>query len=201
VDFKKIKNKKILLPVLITLAVLIIYTIFTYNGFVKRDEAVAEKWNTLQSQYQRRVDVIPDLVKVVKASSEYEQNLLIQLAEIRSQKANVSIAARPSGEGFKALEEQQANIAQTMNKIIAVVENYPDLKSQKGYLRLQDQIKGTERRIQVARKDFNEEVAGYNKKVRSFPSNILAGMFGFRVKDGFAADAGAARAPEVKFNN
>jgi LemA protein len=192
------KNRKWIILSAI-LAVLLLFVIVTYNGLVNRDEQVKVNWNTLQSQYQRRTELVPNLVSVVKAASDFEKNTLLQLTEIRSKAQQVQLSGDPNSEAYKQLEKMQGEMAGNMNQVLAVIERYPELKSQTGYLRFQDQIKGTENRIKVARKDFNESVAGYNRKVRSFPSNIVASIFGFKRKDGFRAASEADQAPEVKF--
>lgn len=181
------------------LAVLCIYGVVSFNKFVTKEEKVKNTWNDLQARYQRRFDMIPSLVSVVKASSDYEKNTLLKLTEIRSQKAGVILTGDPNSELYKKLESEQSDLANTFNQMIAVVEKYPDIKSQQNYVRLQDQIKGTESRIRFARKDFNEAVQGYNTYVRSFPSNLAAKVFGFKIKEGFTADTGTDKAPEINF--
>lgn len=192
------KNKKWLVPAAIVL-VLAIFAIISYNGLTKQDENVSNNFNNLQAMYQRRTDLIPNLVSVVQASANFEKNTLVQLATIRSKASSVQLNNNATGEVYQQLENTQAEVANTMNRVLAVIEKYPELKSQTAFLRFQDQIKGTERRIKVARTDLNAAVAEYNKKVRSFPRNIFAGLFGFKRKDGFQSEAEAAQAPEVKF--
>lgn len=192
------KNKKWLVPAAIVL-VLAIFAITSYNGLTKQDENVSNNFNNLQAMYQRRTELIPNLVSVVQASANFEKTTLEQLATIRSKAASVQLNNNASGEAYRQLESTQAEVANTMNRVLAVIEKYPELKSQTAFLRFQDQIKGTERRIKVARTDLNTAVATYNKKVRSFPRNIFAGLFGFKRKNGFQSEAEAAQAPEVKF--
>ena len=194
------KNKKWIILTAI-LVVLSIFFIVTYNGLVSREEQVKSHWSTLQSRYQRRTDLIPNLVTVVQASAEFEKNTLLQLTEIRSKAGGLQLSGDPTSEAYQQLEKTQGEVANTMNQVLAVIEKYPTLKSQTGFLRFQDQIKGTENRIRVARSDFNASVAAYNKKVRSFPANIAASLFGFKSKKGFQAADGADKAPAVKFQN
>jgi LemA protein len=192
------KNRKwVILSV--TLAVLAIYTIVTYNGFIRKEEELKERWSTLQSRYQRRTDLIPNLVTVVQGAANFEKNTLLQLTEIRSKVGGMQLSGDPSSDAYQQLEKTQAEVAGTMNQVLAVIEKYPELKSQTSFLRFQDQIKGTENRIRIARKDFNASAAGYNRKVRSFPSSLVAGIFGFKKKNGFQSEADADKAPEVKF--
>jgi LemA protein len=182
------------------LVILVIYTGITYNSLVKQDEAVKLTWGNLQNAYQRRLDLIPNLVTVVKGSSDYERQTLQQLAEARA-KAQQAIVG-PSGleaANFQRQEQAQAAMVLSINKVIAIVEKYPDLQSTKSYEYLQVQLEGTERRIKVSRDDFNATVAVYNKKVRGFPSDIPAGLFGFRTKEGFQSNSGAETPPEVRF--
>ncbi|MES2430732.1 MAG: LemA family protein [Bacteroidota bacterium] len=192
------KNKSWII-LLSVIAVLLLYGIFSYNKLVNQEEKLSTTWNNLQVSYQRRFDMIPQLTQVVKASSDYEKNTLIRLAEIRAQKGGVITTDNSIGQ-YQDLEQKQADFANTFNKILAVVESYPDIKSQQNYVRLQDQIKGTERRIKFSRKDFNDAVMNYNTYVRTFPSNIAAKIFGFKIKEGFTADMGADKAPEISFN-
>ena len=195
---QKLCKKKILLILLVFLAVLILWGIFSYNQFIRKDETVTSSWNNLQVSYQRRFDLIPALTSVVIASSDFEKNTLVKLAEIRSQKSGI-VSNETSSEQYNNQEGNQANFANTFNKILAVIEKYPDIKSQQNYVRLQDQIAGTERRIKFSRNDFNKAIQGYNTSVRSFPSSLVASIFSFKVKDGFKADIGSEKAPEITF--
>jgi LemA protein len=182
-------------------AVLVLFLWFTYNSLVGREEKMKASWSTLQATYQRRSDLLPSLNEVVQAAANFEQSTLVKLTEIRSKVGQVKLSEEPNAYVYRQQEQLQGEVANTMNQVLAVIEKYPELKSQKSFLRFQDQIKGTENRIKVARKDFNEVVASYNTKVRSFPSNLAAGIFGFKKKDGFESEAGAEQAPEVRFKN
>lgn len=192
------KNKKWLIPAAIAL-VLAIFAITSYNSLTKQDEQVSNGFNNLQAAYQRRTDLIPNLVNVVQAAAGFEKTTLEQLATIRSQAASMQLGPDVSGEAYKQLEQTQGELANTMNRVLAVIERYPELKSQTAFLRLQDQIKGTENRIRIARIDLNKTVTDYNVKVRSFPRSMFAGLFGFKRKSGFQSEAEAAQAPAVKF--
>ena len=188
---------------LIVIAILVIIAIdigISYNRLVGRDENVKLNWGNLQNAYQRRLDLTPNLVSVVKASSEYEKQTLEQLAAARAKAMQVSgQTSGLSAANYQQSEQAQAEVVNSVNRVIAVIEKYPDLKSTKGFLYLQSQLEGTERRIKVSRNDFNEAVAGYNKMVRSFPTSITASMFGFKSKEGFKSEVGADTAPEIKF--
>jgi LemA protein len=179
---------------------MLIYTGVTYNSLVKRDEDVHLTWGNLQNAYQRRLDLIPNLVIVVKGSSDYERQTLQQLADARANAQNAIVST--SGlevNNYRRQEDAQAAMVLSINKVIAIVEKYPDLQSTKSYSNFQVQLVGTERRIKVSRDDFNASVASYNKMVRGFPSDIPAGLFGFRAKEGFQSQSGAETPPEVKF--
>jgi LemA protein len=196
---QKLGKKKIYIILLALLAVLLLWGIITRNSLIAKDEKVTSTWNNLYVSYQRRFDLIPQLNAVVKASSDFEKSTLVQLTEIRAQKGGI-VADETSSSNYNKLESNQADYANTFNKVLAVVERYPDIKSQQNYIRFQDQIAGTERRIKFSRKEFNDAVLNYNTSVRSFPSSLVASLFGFKVKDGFVADTGADKAPEIKFN-
>lgn len=181
-------------------AILVIYTGVAYNGLVKRDEAVKLTWGNLQNAYQRRLDLIPNLVTVVKGTSDYERQTLQQLADARAKAQQVIVGTTGlEAANYQRQEQAQAAMVLSVNKLIAIVEKYPDLQSTKSYVYLQVQLEGTERRIKVSRDDFNASVATYNKIVRGFPSDIPAGLFGFRAKEGFQSSSGAETPPEVKF--
>lgn len=201
-SFKKMGNKpgkKIWLTALIIFALLAIFFFTTYNSLVKKQESVTKTWNNLQSDYQRRLDVVPNLVSTVKASSEYEKQTLVQLTEARAKAAQLNVTGDATYENYKKVEEANGAVAASANRVIAVIEKYPDIKTTTSFLRLQDQLEGTERRIKFSRKDFNEAVNGYNLKVRSFPSNIAAKLFGFTIREGFQGEAGTGNAPEINF--
>ena len=194
------RTRKYGIALVLILVVLVSYLGITYNGLVKSDESVKKNWSDLQSAYQRRIDLIPSLVSVVKGSSNFEQQTLESLIAVRAKAQQTTLNSNVANvQNYKAQENSQAEVVQTFNKVIARIENYPDLKSTKSYLYLQTQLEGTERRIKVSRNDFNSSVADYNKKVRQFPSNLAAKIFGFQGKEGFSSDAGSENPPEVKF--
>lgn len=171
-----------------------------YNKLVKLDEGVKNKWANVQSDYQRRSDLIPNLVNTVKGEANFEQQTLTNVVEARAKASQMKIDPENlTPEKLKEFQAAQGQLTQALGRFLMITENYPNLKANAAFQKLQDQLEGTENRIKVARNDFNEAVKQYNMKVRSFPMNMLSGMFGFSKKEGFAAEAGADKAPEVKF--
>ena len=191
--------KKFLIPIII-LAVLILYFGVTYNSLVKKEEKVKQHWSDLQTTYQRRLDLIPNLVSVVKGVSEFEKSVLQKVAEARSNALAGNGQQNVTAENYKKQKQLQDSLAVNVNRMIVLIEAYPELQALKSYLALQDQLAGTERRIVVAAKDFNESVYNYNKAVRAFPTNIVAGIAGFSQKEGFESVAGSEKPIEVKLN-
>ncbi len=171
-----------------------------YNSMVKLDENVKNKWNNVQSDYQRRADLIPNLVNTVKGAANFEQETLTRLVEARAKATSVQVdPTNLTPEKLAEFQQAQAGVSSSLGRLLAVVENYPDLKANQNFRDLQAQLEGTENRIKVSRNDFNAAVQGYNSTVRTFPNNIFANMFGFQVKSGFTADPGSERAPNVQF--
>lgn len=182
------------------LVLLGIFVMTTYNSLIKKEEAVKKQWAEVQSTYQRRLDLIPNLVNVVKGVSGFEQTTLEKIAEARSNALKGLSNAEATAENYKEQKRLQDTLAAAANRLIIQIERYPTLKGTAAYSGLQTQLAGTENRIRIARNDFNEAVATYNKKVRGFPANLIAGIFGFKSKDGFQADAGTEKAVEINFN-
>lgn len=177
-----------------------IFLITTYNGLVKKDEKVKLQWNEVQNAYQRRLSLIPNIVNVVKGVSEFEQTTLEKITEARSKAASVNINTNTvSADEFNQQAAAQDELASVTNNLIIRIEKYPTLKGTAAYSGLQTQLEGTERRIKVARKDFNEAINTYNNSVRTFPTKLVAGIFGFTEKMGFQSDAGADKSIEIKF--
>lgn len=171
-----------------------------YNGLVKLDEAVKNKWANVESDYQRRSDLIPNLVNTVKGEANFEQTTLQNVISARASATQVKLDANDlSPEKIQQYQAAQGQLSQALGKLLMVTENYPNLRANDAFRGLQAQLEGTENRIKVARNDFNDAVAAYNVKARTFPNNIFAGMFGFKTKEGFKAEAGSEKAPEVKF--
>lgn len=171
-----------------------------YNGLVKQDEVVANAWNKVQSDYQRRSDLIPNLVNTVKGEASFEQTTLTQVIEARASATQMKVDAKDlTPEKLQQFQASQGQLSQALGRLLVVSEQYPNLRANDAFRGLQAQLEGTENRIKVARNDFNDAVQAYNVKVRSFPMNIFSGMFGFKTKEGFKAEAGSEKAPEVKF--
>lgn len=171
-----------------------------YNGLVKQDEVVKNKWNNVQSDYQRRADLIPNLVNTVKGEANFEQTTLTNVIDARAKATSITVDPNNlTPEKVQQFQAAQGQLSTALGRLLAVSENYPNLQTNQAFMGLQAQLEGTENRIKVSRNDFNDAVAAYNVKVRSFPMNILSGMFGFHQKEGFTADAGADKAPAVKF--
>lgn len=181
------------------LLILILWMITSYNSLVKKQEKVKLQWSEVQNTYQRRLDLIPNLVNVVKGVSDFEQTTLEKIAEARSRALSGLSNDEVTAENYKNQARLQDSLAAATNRMIILIEKYPTLKGTAAYAGLQTQLEGTERRIKVARNDFNAAVATYNRKVRSFPTNILAGLFGFKKKEGFESVPGSDKAVEIKF--
>jgi len=188
---------------IIIIVLLVIVSAFlgiTYNRLVKQEENVKLTWGDLQNAYQRRLELTPNLVTVVKGSSAYEKQTLEQLAAARAKAQEVAVNATGLSAGNYSQQEQaQSEMVLSINRVIGLIEKYPDLQSTKSFIYLQTQLTGTERRIKVSRDDFNGAVAQYNKLVRGFPSSVVASLFGFKTKEGFQSVAGAGTPPEIKF--
>lgn len=174
----------------------------TYNSLVSLDEGVSAQWAEVQNQYQRRLDLIPNLVSTVKGYAKHESDVLTQVSEARASaggQINISDEVLNDPEAFARYQQVQDNLGASLQRLLVVTENYPELKADQNFLSLQDQLEGTENRITVARQRYNEVAKSYNTKVRSFPTNIIANMSGFEKKSYFAASAEAQSAPKVEF--
>ncbi len=196
-------NKKLLITLgVILLLVIIFYSFFAgkYNEMVSREEQVTSQWAQVENVYQRRADLIPNLVNTVKGYADFEQETLTQVIEARSKATSVNVNAdNLSPESIQRFQEAQEGLSGALSRLMVVVERYPDLKANQNFLQLQSQLEGTENRIAVERKKFNDETRNYNQYIRRFPQNLLAGMYGFEVKGYFEATAGAEVVPEVSF--
>ena len=171
-----------------------------YNNMVRLDENVKSSWGKVQSDYQRRNDLIPNLVNTVKGAANFEQQTLTNVIEARAKATSVQVDANNlTPEKIAQFQQAQNQVSSSLSRLLAVVENYPDLKATQNYRDLQAQLEGTENRIKVSRNDFNDAVQQYNSTVRRFPNNIFAGMFGFGTKGYFQSEPGSEKAPEVKF--
>ncbi len=172
----------------------------SYNSMVKKDENVKAAWGAVQSQYQRRSDLIPNLVNTVKGAANFEKSTLTAVIEARAKATSIQVdPSKLTPESIQQFQAAQGQLGSALGKLLAVSEAYPDLKSNANFQSLQTQLEGTENRINVSRLDFNTAVQDYNSTVRSFPANLTAKMFGFSEKGYFAAEAGADKAPKVSF--
>ena len=193
------KNLGWIIPVGI-LVVIVLWAIGGYNGMVKMDEQVQNSWANVETQYQRRADLIPNLVSTVKGYAKHEQQTLEDVVKARSEATQLKVDAENlTPEKLAAFQKAQSGVSSALGRLLAVAENYPDLKANQNFLELQSQLEGTENRITVARKDFNDTAKSYNQAIRQFPKNILAGLFGFEKKSYFEAEAGSEKAPKVEF--
>ena len=171
-----------------------------YNGLVKQDETVKQAWNNVNTEYQKRADLVDNLVNTVKGAANFEKETLTQLVEARAKATSVNFTAdQLTPENMAKFQQAQGQMSSALSRLLVVVENYPDLKANQNFLQLQGQLEGIENDIRNSRRTFNDATNRYNTKVRSFPMNIFAGMFGFSAKEGFKADEGAEKAPKVQF--
>ncbi len=187
---------------LVVLALLIVgWVTGMYNSLVKLDESVNQAWAQVQNQYQRRLDLIPNLVETVRGYAAHESSVFTEVAEARSGvgKLQVTPEILKDPQMFQRFEQAQAGLTSALSRLLAVAENYPQLKANENFLQLQSQLEGTENRIAVERQRFNQIVQDYNTRVRIFPTSMFAGMFGFGQKAYFQAEPGAEKAPKVKF--
>ena len=171
-----------------------------YNGLVRKDEIVKESWAKVESQYQRRADLIPNLVNTVKGAADFEKSTLTGVIEARAKATQTTVNAdQLTPENIAKFQGAQDQLSGALSRLLVTVEKYPELKANQNFLELQAQLEGTENRITVARNDFNAVVKDYNQEVRTFPTNIFAGIFGFAQKGYFTASAGSENAPAVQF--
>jgi LemA protein len=197
------KKSWIIIGVIVLLVIVVFSSLKgTYNGLVTKEENVNKKWADVQGAYQRRTDLIPNLVSTVKGYAKFEQETLIKVIEQRANATKPTInldATKLDANTLAQFQKTQDELGSSLSRLMVVVEKYPDLKANQNFLQLQAQLEGTENRINVERRNFNESVQLFNSSLRSFPTNILAGIFGFSQKPYFAAQAGAENAPKVEF--
>lgn len=190
--------KKIGIIIAIVVGIILIWGIGAYNGFVKKQEAMTTAWGQVENVYQRRADLVPNLVALVKNYAEYEQGTLIAVTEARAKAANATVNTENFDETeFSNFEAAQKELGNSLNRLIVEVENYPDLKANEEYLTLQAQLAGCENRILTERQRFNETAKAYNQSIRQFPNSLVANMFGFEKRPYFEAKAGAEKVPET----
>lgn len=195
--------KKGLIALLVILAIVLIggcQACSVKNNLVTLDQGVKGKWGEVENQYQRRSDLIGNLVNTVKGAAAHEQNTLTAVIEARAKASQIKVDANDlSPEKIQEFQQAQGQLTQALGKLMVVTEAYPDLKVNQNFLALQDELTGTNNRIALARKNFNESVEVYNVQVLRFPNSLFAGMFGYKEKGMFKAEAGAEKNPEVKF--
>ena len=191
------------LPWIVVLGILAIIALWVanvYNSFVAAEEEVESAWSQVENQYQRRADLVPNLVATVKGYAAHESETLQGVVDARARATQITIdPATATPEQLAAFQAAQGELSQALGRLLAIAENYPDLKANENFRDLQAQLEGTENRITIARQMFNETAKAYNKTIRRFPNNILAGIFGFEKKPYFEAEEGASKAPKVEF--
>ena len=194
------KKTTSIIVILAVLAAIVLWFVGKYNAMVTAEENVETSWGQVENQYQRRSDLIPNLVATVKGYAAHESQVLESVVEARAKATQVVVdPTKTSPEQLAAFQAAQGELSQALGRLLAVAENYPDLKANQNFLELQAQLEGTENRIAVARNAFNETAKEYNKLIRRFPGNIVASIFGFEQKAYFEAEPGAEKAPVVQF--
>jgi LemA protein len=188
--------------ILILLAVVVIlgfWSCNSYNGLVSADQDVKKVWSNVETNYQRRTDLYSSIIKTIEGSANFEKSTLREVLEARSKATSINVDINDPA-SLEAYQKAQANLQGSFSKLLAVVENYPDLKTTQAFRDFQTQIEGTENRINIARQDYNKSIEGYNLTVKRFPKSIFAGIFGFKEKPFYKSDAGSEKAPEINFN-
>ncbi len=194
------KKNGLIIVVLVFLVGGVLYIMGIYNTFVNKNEEVSTAWGQVENQYQRRMDLIPNLVNTVKGYAAHEKETLESVVQARTQVAQTKIdPSKLDAASLAKFQEAQGALSSALSRLMVVVEKYPDLKANQNFLTLQAQLEGTENRISYERKQFNDKAKEYNMYCRRFPNNMFAGMFGFQPKDYFHAEAGADKAVAVEF--
>ncbi|MBQ5888335.1 MAG: LemA family protein [Bacteroidaceae bacterium] len=192
--------KKSTIVILVVIAIVAVWAVTGYNGLVKADEAVSTAWSNVENQYQRRADLIPNLVNTVKGYAAHEKETLDAVIAARARATQVTVNAESmTPEMLQEYQKSQGEVGAALGRLLAVAEAYPELKANTNFLELQAQLEGTENRISVERRNFNEVAKGYNTSIRTFPRNILAGMLGLEKRPYFEAQEGVENAPVVQF--
>lgn len=192
--------KKSTIAIVVVVGALALLLVSKYNGLVSSDESVSKAWANVEAQYQRRADLIPNLVETVKGYAEHEKSTYEAVIEARSKATQITLSVDElTEENMQKFQEAQSQISSALSRLIAVSENYPELKASEQFMELQAQLEGTENRINASRMEYNKEVMDYNVSVRSFPGNLIAGFFGFQRRAEFKAESGAEKAPKVSF--
>ncbi len=194
------KKNTVLIIVGVLVAAIALFCWTTYNGLATAQQEVSAKWSNVETQYQRRADLIPNLVNTVKGYASHEQQTLEDVVKARTAATSINVDAdNMTPEQFRSYVSAQNGVTSALGRLIAISESYPDLKANRNFLELQAQLEGTENRIAVARNEYNEAVKRFNVKTATFPANVVAGMFGFSKKEFFAASEGAETVPTVEF--
>ncbi|MFC2086644.1 LemA family protein [Bacteroidota bacterium] len=196
------KNRKWIIIGIILIFLLIIYSSVrnTYNQMVALSESVEKQWSDVENQFQRRADLIPNLVNTVKGYADFEQETLTEVIEARSKATSVNINPENlTSESLQQFQQVQAGLSGALSRLLVVIERYPDLKANQNFLELQAQLEGTENRISVERRKFNESTRAYNTYIKQFPKNIYAGIFNFDARPYFEAEQGSEVTPKVEF--
>ena len=189
-----------LIILVVVLVIIIISMVGVYNGLVTKQENVNTAWSNVETQYQRRADLIPNLVNTVKGYASHEQQTFTEVTNARARATQMTVdPANMTPEALAEYNQAQGELGSAIGRLLMIQENYPELKANQNFLELQSQLEGTENRINVARRDFNEVARDYNTTIRRFPRNIVASLFGFDAKPYFEAAEGAERAPVVEF--
>jgi len=189
-----------LIVVLVLIGIAIISMVSSYNKMVAKEQDVESQWAQVENVYQRRADLIPNLVNTVKGYANHEKETLTEVINARSKATSATIdPSKLNAQNIQQFQQLQDNLSSALSKLMVVVERYPDLKANQNFLELQAQLEGTENRIATERRRFNEAARAYNTYIKKFPKNLFAGMFGFEPKAYFKAQEGADKAPEVKF--
>ncbi len=194
-------GKVVAIGIVVLLLFGVVWGVSSYNVLVKQNEAVGQAWSQVENVYQRRADLIPNLVETVKGASNFEQETLTRVIEARASvgKLNITPEMLNDPQTLQKFDQVQGELSSALSRLMVTVEQYPELKANANYLALQDELAGTENRIAVERRRFTETVQGYNVAVKRFPTSMLAGMFGFAPKAYFQAKEGSEEAPKVKF--
>lgn len=193
------KGTVIFITCLAIAAIIAVWGVKEYNNLVVAEESVTTAWSNVESQYQRRADLIPNLVNTVKGYASHEQETLDAVISARSKALQTNISDNLSQENIQKFQAAQNELGNALSRLIAIRESYPDLKANQNFMQLQEQLEGTENRIQVERQKFNETVKSYNIHIRRFPTNIVAVMFNFDAKSAFTSNPNAENAPSVEF--
>lgn len=195
-------KKSWIVIIVVVVVIFIIYRLFagSYNNMVAKEEQVTSAWSQVENVYQRRLDLIPNLVATVKGAADFEQTTLTKVIEARASATQIKVDPKNlTPEALEKFQASQGQLSAALGRLMVVAEQYPQLKANQNFLDLQAQLEGTENRITVERQKFNEVARDFNTYIRSFPQSMLAGMFGFHPKAYFASDKGAENAPKVQF--